>query len=490
MRTAAQWQALSEEIRFRSEAWIDGAFHPAVSGETFPAINPATEQELAQVASCDSADVDLAVHAARKVFKAGSWSNASPAKRKRTLLRLADLLELHSDEFALLDSLDMGKTIGEMVNIDVPEAVDCLRWSAESIDKVYGEIAPTGAKTLGLITRNPIGVVAAITPWNYPLMMAMWKLAPALAAGNSVILKPSEKASLSALRFAELAQQAGLPDGVLNVLPGFGHTAGKALALHMDVDVLAFTGSTRVAGMLLEYSGQSNLKRVWIEAGGKSPVLVFDDCADLDKAALIAARAIFTNQGEVCIAGSRLYVQNSIREPFLQALMKVAAEYQPGNPLDPNVMMGPMVDKAQLDTVNRYIQSGIDEGGEIAFGGLAEYTAGQGYYPRPTIITGTRNDMTCVREEIFGPVLSVAGFDTEEEAIALANDSRYGLGASLWTDNLSRCLAPTASAAHWRAAWCGSMAGAMATPPCRSAASKPPVTVATSRPMRWRNTPS
>lgn len=437
MHTLAEWTALSQDIEFRNQAWINGAFRPAVSGETFPAINPTTEELLTDLASCDEADIDAAVKAARAAFKAGDWSRAAPAERKRVLLKLADLMEQHFDEFALLDTLDMGKGIAEMTGIDVPDSIDCLRWSAECIDKIYGEIAPTKSSTLGLITRHPIGVIGAITPWNYPLMMAMWKMAPALAAGNSVILKPSEKASLSCLRFAELASEAGLPDGVLNVVPGFGHTAGKALALHMDVDSLAFTGSTRVAGMLMQYAGQSNLKRIWIEAGGKSPLIVFDDCGDIEAAAQGAAIAIFTNQGEVCIAGSRLYVQNSIREPFMAALKRYASAYKPGNPLDPEVKMGPMVDKAQLETVNRYIAGALEEGGKVELGGITE-SAEKGFFSQPTIITETRPDMTCVREEIFGPVLSVAGFDTEEEVIALANDCVYGLGASIWTDNLSR----------------------------------------------------
>lgn len=438
MRTEAQWRALRAEIQPRGEAWIDGAYRPALSGERFAAIDPASETLLVEVASCDQADVDLAVAAARRAFRAGDWSRAAPAERKRTLLRLADLLQAQADEFALLDTLDMGKTIHEMVHIDLPEAIDCLRWTAEAVDKLYGEIAPTNPRTLGLVTRQPIGVVGAITPWNYPLMMAMWKLAPALAAGNSLVLKPSEKASLSALRLAELAREAGLPDGVLNVVPGPGHTAGRALALHPDVEVLTFTGSTRVAGMLLEYAGQSNLKRVWIEAGGKSPVLVFDDCTDLQRAAEGAARAIFTNQGEVCIAGSRLLVHNRIREPFLDALLAAAQDYVPGDPLDPGVRMGPLVDKDQLDRVNGYIRQALEEGARLLLGGPAEYRPGQGFYPQPTILADTHQQMACVQEEIFGPVLVVAGFDTEEEALRLANDCRYGLGASVWTDNLSR----------------------------------------------------
>ncbi len=438
MKTTADWNALADTLTLHGQAYIDAGFRPAESGETFASINPATEQKLVDVASCDSADIDLAVASARKVFRSGEWSQAAPAKRKRVMLKLADLVEQHKDELALLDTLDMGKSISEMVNIDIPDVIDCLRWTAETIDKVYGEIAPTASSTLGLISHHPVGVVAAITPWNYPLLMATWKLAPALSAGNSVILKPSEKASLSVLRLAELATEAGIPDGVFNVVPGYGHTAGKALALHNDVNVLAFTGSTRVAGMLMGYSGESNMKRVWIEAGGKSPVVVFDDYADIKKAAATAAAAIFCNQGEVCIAGSRLYLQKSIKEAFLAELVEAAAHYQPGNPLDPNTTMGPMVDRTQLATVERYIQSAIDEGGKVLVGGLPEYVEGQGYFARPTIITDANNNMTFVREEIFGPVLAVQEFDTEEQALELANDCVYGLGASIWTDNLSR----------------------------------------------------
>lgn len=432
------WQALAQQLQFRNQAWINGQFQAAQSGETFACVNPATEQTLAEIAACDTADVDLAVQAARQSFAAGSWSERSPAERKRVLLKLADLLEQHQDEFALLDTLDMGKSISESTGFDVPSAIDCWRWTAEAVDKVYGEIAPTGKDSLALLTREPIGVVGAIVPWNFPLMMASWKLAPALAAGNSVVLKPSEKSPLSALRLAELAQEAGLPDGVLNVLPGFGHTAGKALALHMDVDVLVFTGSTRVAGMLMEYAGQSNLKRVWLEAGGKSPNLIFDDCEDIAEAAANTAASIFSNQGEVCIAASRLYVQKGIKDAFLAALSEAAKVFQPGDPLDPACTMGPMVDAAQLATVNRYVQSALDEGGEILFGGVREHRSGEGYYAQPTLVVCPHQDMSVVREEIFGPVLAVSEFDTEEEAIALANDSQYGLGACVWTANLKR----------------------------------------------------
>ena len=332
MKSYSEWQAQSETLTFHGQAYINGQFRPAVSGETFPSINPATEKLLTNVASCDAADVDLAVDCAREVFKSGAWSEMHPRQRKQIMQKWADLIEAHKDEFALLDTLDMGKSISEMVNIDVPDAIDCFRWTAECIDKVYGEIAPTGEDTLAMISHEPVGVVGAITPWNYPLLMVSWKIAPALAAGNSVILKPSEKSPLSALRLAELATEAGMPNGVLNVLPGYGHTAGKALALHMDVNVLAFTGSTRVAGMLMEYAGQSNMKRVWLEAGGKSPNLVFAD-ADIKKAAAGAASAIFANQGEVCIACSRLYVEKSIKEEFMAALVEEASRFQAGDPL-------------------------------------------------------------------------------------------------------------------------------------------------------------
>ncbi|WP_219702545.1 aldehyde dehydrogenase [Marinomonas lutimaris] len=438
MKTYQEWQALRASIKVPYDAYINGQFVAAQSGETFDCINPSDESLLAKVASCDSGDVDLAVAAAKQTFKSGVWSELAPGKRKRILQKWADLLEQHQDELALIDTLDMGKSISEMVGIDVPDSLDCLRWSAECIDKLYGEIAPTNPQNLALISREPLGVVAIITPWNYPLMMVMWKIAPALAAGNSVILKPSEKSPLSALRIAQLATEAGMPDGVFNVLPGFGHTAGKALALHHDIGTLAFTGSSRVAGMLMQYAGQSNMKRVWLEAGGKSPCLVFDDCKDIKAAAKGAATAIFTNQGEVCIACSRLYLHSSIKEEFMVELLKAAREYVPADPLDPATKMGPMVDKAQFDTVSGFIQSAIDDGATLELGGVPEYQQGKGFFMNPTIFSDADHTMRFVQEEVFGPVLAVMTFETEEEAIDLANDSKYGLGAAIWTNDLSR----------------------------------------------------
>lgn len=438
MKSLQEWASLQQRITFRNQAYINGKFVPSQTGETFASINPATEGVLTRISCCDEKDVNLAVKNSKETFHSGIWSELKPSDRKKILLKLANLLEKNQDEFALLDTLDMGKSISEMTSIDLPGTIECFRWTAECIDKVYGEIAPTGPDTLALITREPAGVVAAITPWNYPLMMASWKLAPALAAGNSVILKPSEKASLSALRFAELATEAGIPDGVLNVIPGFGHTAGKALALHPDVDVIAFTGSTRVAGMLMEYAGQSNMKRVFLEAGGKSPNLIFDDCADLTQAAATAAAAIFSNQGEVCIACSRIYVQSTIKEPFLKALIEASRYYQPSNPLNPQTTMGPLVDESQFMTVSSYIESAINEGGRCILGGIPTRTPGSGYYVQPTIIDGANNEMKFVQEEIFGPVLAVCEFETEADAIQMANNNIYGLGASIWTSNLSR----------------------------------------------------
>lgn len=438
MKTYAEWQQLSQTLTFNGQAYINGKFQPAQSGEHFPSVNPATEQHLVDIAACDEADIDLAVQAAKTAFQNGEWSNAAPKQRKQVLLKLADLIEAQQEEFALIDTLDMGKPISEMMSIDVPDTIDCFRWTAECIDKVYGEIAPTGPDTLALIKREPVGVVGAITPWNYPLMMIAWKIAPALAAGNSVVLKPSEKASLSAIRLAQLASDAGIPDGVLNVVTGYGQTAGKALALHNDVQVLAFTGSTAVAALLMQYAGQSNMKRVWLEAGGKSPNLIFADCSDIEAAATSAAAAIFSNQGEVCIACSRVYVEKKIKTPFLEALLKAAERFRTGDPLNPATTMGPMVDRAQLATVERYIESARSEGGNVLLGGAPNYESGKGFYATPTIVSDATNDMTFVKDEIFGPVLAVGEFETEEEAIALANDSAYGLAAAVWTGNLSR----------------------------------------------------
>ncbi|MFQ3788334.1 aldehyde dehydrogenase [Halomonas sp. A29] len=439
-RSLADWQAKAAELAFESRAFIADTFVAAESGDIFESRNPATGELLAQVASCDEPDAARAVSAAREAFAGGAWSRLAPGKRKKVLLRLADLMEANKHELALIDTLDMGKPVSSSLG-DMAGAIACIRYQAECIDKLYGEVAPTGEDSLALVLREPIGVVAAIVPWNFPLMMTAWKIAPALAAGNSVILKPSEKSPLSALRLAQLAQEAGIPRGVFQVLPGYGHTVGKALALSMEVDCLAFTGSTQVGKQLMQYAGQSNLKRVYLECGGKSPNIVFADCKDLDRVASHAAAAIFHNQGEVCIAGSRLLVENTIREEFVERVLQVAENMQPGDPLDPQSFMGAIVDETQHRRILDYIRQGVEEGARLRSGGKA--IDGPGLFIPPTVFDNVTPGMTIGREEIFGPVLAVFGFDSEEEAIAMANDTPYGLAAGLWSQDIDRIMRVT-----------------------------------------------
>ncbi len=434
---ATNWHERAARLSLRTRAFVDGRYVDASSGETFDCVNPANGRVLAQVASCAAADVDAAVSAARRAFGDGRWAGRAPAERKRVLKRFAALILEHKDELALLESLDMGKPISDSLSIDIPAAARCIEWYAEAVDKVYDEVAPTSRNTLATITREPVGVVAAITPWNFPLLMASWKLGPALAAGNSVVLKPSEKSPLTAIRVAELAIEAGLPEGVLNVVPGFGHTTGEALAMHMDVDCLAFTGSTRVGKRLLEYSGRSNMKRVWLECGGKSPLIVFADAADLDRAATAAAFGIFFNQGEMCSAASRLVVHEEVKEALIEKVVAFGRTMPPGDPLDPETKLGALVDEAQLRTVSGYIEAGTREGASLRLGGRRVREETGGYFVEPTVFDGVTMDMKIAREEIFGPVLSVIGFRDEEEAVRIANDVDYGLVAAVWTRDIT-----------------------------------------------------
>lgn len=424
-------------LEYRNQAFINGRFTAARSGETFDTLNPATGEVLTQVVACDAEDIDLAVRAAREAFESGVWSGLAPAERKAIMLRFADLIEEHALELAVLETLEAGKPIGECFNVDIPDTANTIRWHAEAADKLHDAVTPTDKSVLSIVKREPIGVVGAVLPWNFPAMMAGWKLGPALATGNSVILKPAELTSLSTLRLAELAFQAGIPAGVLNVVPGLGETAGQALGRHPDVDLIAFTGSTEVGRLFLEYAARSNLKRVVLECGGKNPQIVMPDVSDLPTVAGNVLAAAFWNMGENCSAGSRLLVHRSLKEALLDEVQRQLDDWVTGDPLDPTVQLGALIEKAHMDKVLTHIERAKAEGLEPITGGMRLHEESGGYFVAPTIFDGVKSDAAIAREEIFGPVLAVIPFDTEEEAIAIANDTCYGLAASLWTDDLN-----------------------------------------------------
>ncbi len=426
------------DVKIDGRAVINGQRVEGAEGVTFDCISPVDGKILGQVVRGSAKDIDSAVAAARAAFEDGRWRHLAPAKRKQILIRFADLISKNGDELALLETLDMGKPIKYARAVDVNSAANCIRWYGEAIDKVYDEIAPSPRTGLALITKEPMGVVGVIVPWNYPMIMAAWKIGPALAMGNSVVLKPSEKSPLTALRLADLALEAGVPPGVFNVVPGFGAEAGSPLALHMDVDCIAFTGSTRVGKQIHVMAGQSNLKRAWTELGGKSPNIVFADCPDLDKAVETAVGSIFFNQGESCNAPSRLFVEASIKEKFLEKALALVPQYAPANPLLPTTVMGAVVDSIQLATVMRYIESGKSEGAALLSGGEQVMQASGGYYIAPTVFDGVTPDMTIAREEIFGPVLSVLSFTDAADVVRQANQSVYGLQAAVWTRDINK----------------------------------------------------
>ncbi|HPD94011.1 MAG TPA: aldehyde dehydrogenase family protein [Pararhodobacter sp.] len=418
--------------------FIGGRWVAAANGAVLPVTSPIDGQRLTTIADAGAADVDAAVAAARRAFDAGLWSRAAPAERKKVLHRIADAIEREALALAVLGVRDNGTEISMAIKAEPGSAAGTFRYYAEALDKIPGEIAPTAENVLGLVHREPVGVVGAIVPWNFPLMIGAWKIAPALAAGNSVVLKPSEVASLSLLRLAEICAECGLPEGVLNVVTGMGAVSGEALGLHPDVDVLVFTGSGGVGRRLLDYSARSNLKRVYLELGGKSPNVVFADAPDLKQAARISAAGIFRNSGQVCVAGSRLLVERAVAEEFTELLAAEARAMKVGNPLRLDTQAGAIASEMQLARVAGMVAQATDEGAALVTGGERLLPETGGSYFAPTILAGVAPDMTIAREEVFGPVLGVIPFDTEADAVRIANGTDYGLAAAVWTGNLSR----------------------------------------------------
>tara|TARA_R110002110_G_scaffold31590_3_gene111032 strand:- start:951 stop:2459 length:1509 start_codon:yes stop_codon:yes gene_type:complete len=435
--TRAEWEDMASQYAFATQLFIDGNLTDATNGGLYQSINPATGAVIAKIAVATATDVDRAVAVARQAFSSGAWSKTTPRERMDILLRFARFIEERTADFALLDSLEMGKPVSSMVGFDVPSAVANLRFSAEAIDKLEGAVTNTKPDVLHYILRQPLGVVGLILPWNYPMMMACWKLGPALAMGNSVIIKPAQQTSLSAILLAQLFSEAGGPDGVFNVIPGSGSIAGQALARHMDVDKIGFTGSGAVGGLMMRFAGESNLKHVTTECGGKSAQVILADC-DLDAAVEMAVHGVFSNQGEVCAAGSRILVQESILYEFHAAFEeRTKANYAPGNPLDPKTTMGPIVDERQHASVMNYIAAGRSEGACLAFGGRVPNNFETGCYIEPTLFSDVTNTMKIAKEEIFGPVGVVIPIKDVDHGIAVANASIFGLGSSIWTRDLS-----------------------------------------------------
>lgn len=433
----AEYQAIANKLRPNGQAFIDGKFCDASDGETFQTTNPATGQVLCSVAHCKAADVDRAVTAARRAFNAGVWSRAEPEARKEVLLKIADLVRDHTHELAVLESLDTGKTINDCMEEIGGEVPKFFQWYAELADKVFGKIAPTGPEALALITKEPAGIAGAVLPWNFPLVMAAWKIAPSLAVGCSAVIKPAEQTPLSTIFLAELMQKAGVPDGVVNIVPGFGETAGKAIGLHNDIDTVSFTGSTEVGRMFMRYSGDSNLKGVGLEMGGKSPFIVLEDALLNDDLIEHAAMSAFWNGGQNCSANMRQLIAAPLVEDFTRRIMDRVKSFKLGDPLDPDTDIGSMITKDHKDMVMNYIQSGIDDGARLLTGGGSDLP---GYFIEPTVFQGVAPDMKIAREEIFGPVLGIMPFKTADEALRVASDTDYGLHATVFSQDIDRAL--------------------------------------------------
>ena len=436
--TFDNWKGVADDALRKPETrlFIGGDYVDAIDGDRFETVNPANLESIAAVSAASAKDVDKAVAAARAAFR--NWSRMAPRERMEIMYRFTELIDENAEQLAVLDTLDMGKPISDVLGVDIPSVIETIQFMAEYIDKMEGTVTNTEKDVMHYILREPLGVVGAISPWNYPMLMATWKFAPALSAGNTVVLKPAEQAPLSCLRLAELFIEAGGPPGVFNVINGVGEVTGKALALHSDVDKVTFTGSTEVGKLMLQYAGQSNMKRVSLECGGKTPQIFMSDIDDLDRAVSAAYDGVFGNMGEVCNAGSRLLVQKNIHDEFVDRFISAGKDaYVPGDPLDPNTNLGPLVTDEAQQRVLSYIESGKDEGAELKFGGDAPDGL-PGAYINPALFTKVNNSMRIAREEIFGPVASVIPFDSIDEAVNIANDTIYGLAAGIWTQNLSQ----------------------------------------------------
>ncbi|WP_114812408.1 aldehyde dehydrogenase [Paraburkholderia kururiensis] len=437
MTTYQEWKHKAETLPLDGRAFIAGQRCAALSNETFRTLNPSTGKVLTNVAKCDAKDVDRAVVAARAAFESGVWSNATPAQRKSVLLRLAQLIEDNAEELALLEALEAGKPISECLGLDIPESAACIRWHAEATDKRYDALSPSGPGVVSMITRVPIGVVGAVLPWNFPALMLAWKIGPALSVGNSVIVKPAEQTSLSTLRIAELAAQAGVPAGVLSVVTGFGEGAGQAIGCHADIDLVAFTGSTETGKRFLHYSADTNLKRVVLECGGKNPQVILPDVANLDPVAENAVAAAFWNMGENCSAGSRILVPASRKAELLEKVQAVLKGWKTGDPLDPEVKLGSLIEQQHYEKVLHHIGKAQAEGARVVCGGKATLTETGGWFVEPTIFDNVTPEMSIACEEVFGPVACFIEYSDIDDAVRIANDTCYGLAASLWTDNVN-----------------------------------------------------
>ena len=432
------YKSIASKLNFEGRAFIDGKYVDAIDGQKFENINPATGETLCSVAKCNYKDVDLAVKASRKAFESGIWSRTSPEFRKDILLKFAELLRQHGEENSVLECVDTGKLIGDCIDEVANDAPMHFQWYGELIDKVFGKVSPTEPSITSLIVKEPIGVVAGVVPWNFPLMMAVWKAAPALAAGCSVIIKPAEDTPLTAIRVAQIAKEAGIPDGVFNVVPGFGDV-GEALGRHNDVDAVSFTGSTEVGGYFMKYSGESNLKTVGLEMGGKSPFIVLGDAKITDDLINNAIDSAFWNGGQNCSANMRQIVHSNVKEEFLDKVLNKVKDIKVGDPLDPKTNMGSMISEKHLATVDGFIQKGIDEGATLLYGGVSGSDQ-KGFFAKPTLFDNLKENMTIARDEIFGPVLGIITVNNTEEALKIAKDSKYGLHASVFTQDINEAF--------------------------------------------------